>query len=98
VIVAGERFSSNACRLAEVARASGCASVQLVADPAEIDFEAIADARTLGISAAASTPEESVAAILATLAGRFTLDVAETGEPAESTVFKPMRFEPIRPA
>jgi 4-hydroxy-3-methylbut-2-en-1-yl diphosphate reductase len=97
VIVAGERFSSNACRLAEVARASGCASVQLVADPAEIDFDAIAGARTLGISAAASTPEESVAAILASLAGRFTLDVAETGEPAETTVFKPMRFDPVRP-
>src|SRR4029453_17255108 len=37
IIVAGERFSSNACRLAEVA-ADHCGAVQLVAAPEEIEW------------------------------------------------------------
>ena len=98
VLVAGEHFSSNACRLAEVARAAGCDSVQLVAGPAEIDFGSIAGARTLGISAAASTPEESVEAILSSLASRYSLDVTEVQQSSETTIFKPMRVEAVTAA
>ena len=57
VIVAGERFSSNACRLAEVARASGCPSVQLVAGAEDLDWGLLRGRSRIGITAAASTPE-----------------------------------------
>ena len=92
MIVAGERFSSNACRLAEVARAAGCPHVQLVATADELDFDALADASSVGISAAASTPEETVEAIIAALAARFRLTVEERHQVSETMVFKPVRF------
>jgi 4-hydroxy-3-methylbut-2-enyl diphosphate reductase len=91
IIVAGEAFSSNACRLAEVASAAGCVSVQLVAEAGELDFALLDGAHRIGITAAASTPEESVAAILDMLALRFDLEIEERKEIAEATRFKPMQ-------
>lgn len=91
VIVAGAHFSSNACRLAEVARSAGCRSVQLVADPTELDFAMLEGARSIGISAAASTPEASVAAILAGIGAHFELDIEEVSNLSERTIFKPLR-------
>ena len=92
VIVAGEHFSSNACRLAEVARAAGCREVQLVANPDELDLLPLLQARTIAITAAASTPEVTVTGILARLQDRFALHVEEATELAENRVFKPVRF------
>lgn len=92
VIVAGEMFSSNACRLVEVARSSGCDAVQLIADSADLDFSLLDGARSVGITAAASTPEATVASIVAALAGRFDLDVEEAIHMTEQTVFKPVRI------
>ena len=92
IIVAGEDFSSNACRLAEVARDAGCDSVQLVADAAAVDLDRLVTVRTVGISAAASTPEETVAGILALLGQHFDVALEEARQREESTVFKPLRF------
>ena len=92
VIVAGASFSSNANRLAELARNAGCPSVQLVAEAAEIDWDLIGEARTLGLTAAASTPEESVTEILAALSSRFEVAVEERRQLEEKTVFKPLKF------
>jgi 4-hydroxy-3-methylbut-2-en-1-yl diphosphate reductase len=93
IIVAGERFSSNACRLAEVAAASGCPSVQLVADASGLDWALLENCRSLGITAAASTPEATVTAIVARLGERFALHIEEFREAQESAVFKPMRMD-----
>lgn len=93
VIVAGEHFSSNACRLAEVARAAGCPSVQLVATADALDLGALAGAATVAIGAAASTPEATVEAILARLATRYRLAIEEVGQVAEATKFKPVRID-----
>lgn len=90
IIVAGEEFSSNASRLAEVARSAGCPSVQLVAAPQEVDWRALEASLSIGITAAASTPEASVSAILDSLAERFDLDVTEMPEFHENAVFKPV--------
>lgn len=92
VIIVGERFSSNACRLAEVARATGCAAVQLIADAADLDFAMLNTVEKIGISAAASTPESSVTAVLSTLDLHFELDIAEVANRVEQTVFKRMRM------
>ena len=92
VIVAGEHFSSNACRLAEVARLSGCDAVQLVADAADLDFALLDGARSVGITAAASTPEATVAGIVAALADRFDLAIEEAAHVTEQMVFKPVRI------
>lgn len=87
VIVAGEQFSSNACRLAEVAGAL-CPNVQLVAHPDELDWSGLPDSGTVGITAAASTPETSVQAIVAALGARFRLAIEEVESSSETTVFR----------
>ena len=87
IIVAGERFSSNACRLAEVA-ADHCGAVQLVAAPEEIDWERLPPCGVIGITSAASTPETSVQSILSALSGRYRVRVEEAEAEHEATVFK----------
>jgi 4-hydroxy-3-methylbut-2-enyl diphosphate reductase len=93
VIVAGAHFSSNASRLAEVARAAGCAAVQLVDEADALDLDALDGAATIGLTAAASTPEESVHAILARLATRRALAVEEIGQVVEAVAFRPVRVD-----
>jgi 4-hydroxy-3-methylbut-2-en-1-yl diphosphate reductase len=92
MIVAGEHFSSNACRLAEVARASGCPSVQLIADSSKLDWRQLPERGTIGMTAAASTPEIVVTGILAELRTRYRVDLEEIGSAEENTVFKPVRI------
>ena len=92
VIVAGAAFSSNANRLAELARAAGCGSVQLVAEAAEIDWDALSEIRTLGLTAAASTPEESVKEIINALGARFHMVIEERRQVEEKTLFRPVRL------
>lgn len=92
VIVAGAHFSSNANRLAEVAREAGCAEVQLVDRPEAIDWAPLAAARSVGLTAAASTPETSVEEILAALRARFEVELVEEEAEPETAVFAPMRF------
>jgi 4-hydroxy-3-methylbut-2-enyl diphosphate reductase len=92
MIVVGEQFSSNASRLAEVAEAAGCASVQLVADRSALDWGALHSRSSIGITAAASTPEGAVAGVIEALRSRYSLEIDEVGGAAESTVFKPVRI------
>lgn len=89
LIVAGEQFSSNARRLAEVA-SGDCASVQLVAGPDEIDWRKLEGARCVGLTAAASTPEFIVDRIVEALGYRFSLTLEEVTAATETTVFKPV--------
>jgi 4-hydroxy-3-methylbut-2-en-1-yl diphosphate reductase len=59
LLVLGDQSSSNAHRLREVGRAAGCPSF-LVGSVAEVEAGWLADVETLGITAAASTPESVV--------------------------------------
>jgi 4-hydroxy-3-methylbut-2-enyl diphosphate reductase len=87
VIVAGDSFSSNACRLAEVA-ATRCGSVQRVAVAAELDWSKLPDSGSIGLTAAASTPESVVEAIVEALRSRYRLSVEQVSAVEETTVFK----------
>jgi 4-hydroxy-3-methylbut-2-enyl diphosphate reductase len=66
MIVVGSANSSNTNRLAEVARRAGCAAV-LVDDAGELDLGRLVHARTIGVTAGASAPEELVEGVIATL-------------------------------
>ena len=87
VIVAGERFSSNACRLAEVAF-THCRSVQLIASASELKWKLLPERGSIGLTAAASTPEISVQGIIEALSERYHLRVEDVEAVRESTVFK----------
>ena len=94
VLVVGDTMSSNARRLVEVARAAGCADTLLIADAAALPLEAIARARTIGLTAAASTPEGAVSGICAALeALGFTL--IEAAGVAEQVRFKPVSLDAL---
>ncbi len=88
MIVVGEHFSSNACRLAEVASSAGCLSVQLVAAPEDLDWTLLPRGGAIGITAAASTPEESVSAILEALGTRYSIEIEEMQAAEETRVFR----------
>ncbi|HEU4651640.1 MAG TPA: 4-hydroxy-3-methylbut-2-enyl diphosphate reductase [Croceibacterium sp.] len=90
VIVAGARFSSNANRLAEVARES-CAAVQLVGDADELKWNELPPlGGRIGLTAAASTPESEVGEILHALRQRYRLAVTEIRSANETTTFRPV--------
>jgi 4-hydroxy-3-methylbut-2-enyl diphosphate reductase len=66
--------------------------VQLVADRNGLDWDALRSRRSIGITAAASTPEGAVAGVIEALRTRYSLVVHELAGAAESTVFKPVRI------
>ena len=87
MIVVGEQFSSNACRLTEVA-SEFCDNVQLVADSSDLDWGLLPRHGVIGITAAASTPDSSVQSILDAVQGRYDIRIEEVETSRESTVFK----------
>lgn len=91
-IVVGEQFSSNATRLLEVASAL-CPSAFLVSGPEALDWSRLQDANTVGISAAASTPESSVERVVAALEARFSVVIEEIEVARELTKFKRLPIE-----
>jgi 4-hydroxy-3-methylbut-2-enyl diphosphate reductase len=90
MIVAGESFSSNACRLAEVALAAGCTSVQRVADASEIDWNRLPPNGAIGLTAAASTPDSVIDEIQRRLERRYRVRLEEVKAAEENVVFRPV--------
>jgi 4-hydroxy-3-methylbut-2-enyl diphosphate reductase len=90
VIVAGASFSSNANRLAEVARES-CRAVQLVSEADELRWNELPPlGGRIGLTAAASTPETTVHEILEALRQRYRVVVRELNLVSETIEFKPV--------
>lgn len=82
LLVVGAPNSSNSMRLVEVAEKSGCAVSTLVQRAADIPWERLTGARTLGITAGASAPEELVNEVIDALRTRYavTIEVVTTAE------------------
>jgi 4-hydroxy-3-methylbut-2-enyl diphosphate reductase len=87
LLVIGAPNSSNSLRLVEVAEREGIPA-RLIQRAAEIDFDWLGDARTLGLTAGASAPEVLVQEVLQVLATRFTLEVEEAEHVPEGLTFK----------
>ena len=86
LLVLGSTNSSNAARLVEVAEREG-ASAHLVDDATEILPEWLADARTVGITASASTPPHLVDEVIATLQALGGAEVSERAVTHEDVTF-----------
>ena len=68
VVVIGSANSSNTIALAKVARDKGCPIVLRVDGPADFSLDDLGGARTVGVTAGASAPEELVSAVIRKLA------------------------------
>lgn len=87
VLVVGSANSSNGNRLVEVARRSGC-EARLVEDENDLDAGWLRPAGTVGITAAASTPEALVERVVRGLAGLGPTEVSELRVVEEDTRFQ----------
>jgi 4-hydroxy-3-methylbut-2-enyl diphosphate reductase len=83
LLVVGAPNSSNSQRLVEVARRAGCERAVLVQRAADLDLATLDGARTLGLTAGASAPEELVEEIVGKLRTAYEVtleDVVTTEE------------------
>jgi 4-hydroxy-3-methylbut-2-enyl diphosphate reductase len=88
VLVIGSPKSSNSVRLVEVAKRAGAADARLVGSAADVDWSWFAGARTVGVTAGASAPEDLVEELIAAIAARFDARVEEVSVTREDVVFK----------
>lgn len=88
MLVIGAPNSSNSRRLVEVGSAAGCAYSQLVQRAADIDWRALGDIRSVGITAGASAPEVLIEEVIDAFRDRYdvTVELVETAR--ENVEFK----------
>lgn len=88
LLVIGAPNSSNSKRLVEVGSTAGCAYSQLVQRAEDIDWRALGEIKTLGLTAGASAPEVLVNEVIDAFRARFevTVELVETAQ--ENVEFK----------
>ena len=92
LLVIGAPNSSNSRRLVEVARKEGCDYAQLVQRADQIDWAALDDIRSVGVTAGASAPEILVEEVIAAFRQRFELQVKTIETARENISFKVPRI------
>ncbi len=88
LLVIGAPNSSNSLRLVEVGKRAGCAYSQLVQGADDIDWRALDGARSVGVTAGASAPEELVRAVVDAFKARFDVTEALVETAQERVEFK----------
>ncbi len=97
LLVIGAPNSSNSVRLVEVAARAGCANAVLIERARDIPWDRLAGARTLGITAGASAPEQLVNEVIETLRDRFDVSVDIVTTASESIAFNvPRELRDVR--
>lgn len=88
LVVIGAPNSSNSKRLVEVGAKAGCGYAVLAQRAAELDWEALAGAKAVGITAGASAPEVLVNEVVEAFRARYdvTVEIVETA--VENIEFK----------
>ena len=88
LLVIGAPNSSNSKRLVEVGANAGCAYAQLVQRAEDIDWRALGEITSLGLTAGASAPEVLVNEVIEAFQARFdvTVELVETAQ--ENVEFK----------
>ena len=87
LIVIGAPNSSNSKRLVEVGKKCGCAYAQLVQRATDLDWRALAGARSVGLSAGASAPEQLVDEVIDAFSNRYEVVLEEIEVAKENYVF-----------
>ena len=88
LLVVGAPNSSNSKRLVEVGARAGCGYAQLVQRATDIDWRALGEIRSVGITAGASAPEVLINEVIDAFKDRFetTVEMVVTAE--ENVEFK----------
>ena len=87
ILVIGADYSSNSNRLQEIGEETGTDSY-LIPDAGSLNPAWLAGARTVGITAGASAPEELVQALLDRLGETFDIDVTDVDGIEENVTFR----------
>lgn len=77
MIVVGDRSSSNTNKLYSICK-SNCERTYLIETAVELEQSMYADAKTIGVTAGASTPERNIKEVLDTMSENITSSVNET--------------------
>lgn len=77
MIVVGDRSSSNTNKLYSICK-NNCERTYLIETAAELEISMYADAKTIGVTAGASTPERNIKEVLDTMSENTTSSVNET--------------------
>lgn len=88
ILVIGAPNSSNSMRLVEVAEQAGCPKSMLVQRAHDIDFTALDDVTTIGITAGASAPDILVDEVLDAFSDHFDMQLKEISATSENVSFK----------
>ena len=88
LLVVGSTNSSNSKRLVEVGEKAGCDYCQLIGDETEINWIALSDKSTVGITAGASAPEALIVRVLEAFQKRYEVTVTKIQETSENVTFK----------
>jgi 4-hydroxy-3-methylbut-2-enyl diphosphate reductase len=86
ILVIGANYSSNSNRLREIGQEAGIPSY-LLADASTLDPAWLVDAKTVGITAGASAPEDLVQGLIARLGELFDVDVQDLETVQENIQF-----------
>jgi 4-hydroxy-3-methylbut-2-enyl diphosphate reductase len=88
VLVIGSPKSSNSVRLVEVAKRAGAKDARLVGSADDVDWIWFEDARSVGVTAGASAPEDLVEDLVAAIGARFDATLADVRVTEEDVEFK----------
>jgi 4-hydroxy-3-methylbut-2-en-1-yl diphosphate reductase len=88
LLVLGSANSSNSVRLAEVGRRAGAGAAYLIDDAGKLDLAWLDGARTVGVTAGASAPEDLVQGLIDRLAAIFEVEVVEVQTARETVSFR----------
>ena len=97
LFVLGAPNSSNSVRLVEVAERAGCRSSVLIQRAADIPWERLQGARTLGLTAGASAPEQLINEVIDALKDRFDVAIETVTTANENIAFNvPRELRDVR--
>jgi len=87
ILVIGADYSSNSSRLREIGAETGTASY-LIPDAGSLDPVWLEGARSVGVTAGASAPEDLVQGLLDRLSETFDITIADVGDIEENVTFR----------
>lgn len=88
LLVIGSTASSNSKRLVEVGAKGGANEAMLISSADSIDWDRIANAKTIGLSAGASAPEYLTDGVLAALKSKYQITIKEVVMTEEKVLFR----------